>query len=206
MRSQTKSQNTGVLGRVKNFIPITALKIVYDALVMSHIRYGLEIWGGCKSSKGKKRLIGIQKKAIRHLTKSHYLSHTEPRMKQLGLLKFQDQHTFQISKLAHDIVNKKCPTNLSNELDLCTDTHSHSLRSGKSNPQDVRQNPPNRKIVGTSFSNLAPKIWNSIPDTIKSIKNRFSFRKKLREHILKGYEEKVRCCNPLCRDRRFHVH
>ena len=200
------SKTTGVLGRVKNFLPIPALKIVYDALIMSHIQYGLEIWGGCKSSKGKKRLVGIQKKAICHLTKSHYLSHTEPRMKQLGILKFQDQHTLQIAKLAHDIVNKQCPINLRNELDLCSESHSHSLRSGTSNPQDVRQNPPNRKKIGTSFSNLGPKIWNSIPDTIKSIKNRFSFKKRLREHIIEGYEEKVHCRNPLCRDRRSHVH
>ena len=87
------SKTTGILGRIKNFLPTAALKIVYDSLIMSRVQYGLEIWGGCDNSKGKKRLLGIQKKAIRNLTKSHYLSHTEPRMKSLGILKFNDQYT-----------------------------------------------------------------------------------------------------------------
>ena len=48
------SRATGILGRIKNFLPPQALQIIYDSLFMSHIQYGLEVWGGCINSKGKK--------------------------------------------------------------------------------------------------------------------------------------------------------
>ena len=51
--------------------------------------YGLPAWGGV-NNQNKKRIITIQKRAIRTICKSKYASHTEPRMKQTTLLKFED--------------------------------------------------------------------------------------------------------------------
>ena len=85
------SRNTGVLNRSKKVLPLSSLLTVYNSLIFSHLSYGLEIWGA-SSSKSFKRIIGTQKKAIRAITKSHFLAHTEPRMKNLGILKKTDQH------------------------------------------------------------------------------------------------------------------
>ena len=200
------SRTTGIIGRVKNFLPAPALRIIYDSLLMSHVQYGLEIWGGCTSSKGKKRLIGIQKKAIRHLTRSHYVAHTEPRMKSLGLLRFNDQFLLQTSGLAHDIINKRCPVTLHNKLDLQKDSHHYPLRSVAENPQELRETLANRRQIRLGFTTLGPKTWNDLPKKIKEIKSRKGFRKKLKSFILNGYAERVACVNPLCRDRRFHIH
>ena len=173
---------------------------------MSHIQYGLEIWGGCNSSKGKRRLSGAHKKAVRHLTKSHYMAHTEPRMKSLGLLKIEDQHLLQTAALAHDMSNKHCPTNLQNTFDLCTDSHNYSLRSASDNPLGLRQTLPNNCQTKLRFSALGPRVWNNIPENIRQIKNRKSFKKHLKKHILEGYAERLSCDNPLCHDKRFHIH
>ena len=154
----------------------------------------------------EKRIIGNQKKAIRHLSKSHYIAHTEPRMKSLGLLKLEDQHLLQNAALAHDIINKHCPTNIHDHLDLRTDSHSYSLRSVSDNPLGLREILSNKKQIRMCFSSLGPKIWNSIPENIKEIKNRKSFKKQLKKHLLSGYTDHLTCDNPLCRDRRHHVH
>ena len=200
------SRTSGILGRLKNFLPKRALQTIYDSLFMSHIQYGLEIWGGNSASKGMKRLSGLQKKAIRHLSKSHYLAHTEPRMKNLGLLKITDQHLFQCAKLAHDMVHLRSPKNLQNSLNLCTETHSYSLRSVIDNPLEVRENQSSRRETKSGFSKLGPKIWNSVPEKIKEIKSKYGFNRKLKEHILEGYAGKLVCSNPLCRDSQFHFH
>lgn len=200
------SRTTGILGRVKNFLPATALRTIYDSLLMSHIQYGLEIWGGCNSSKGKKRLVGTHKKAVRHLSKSHYMAHTEPRMKSLGLLKIEDQHLLQNAALAHDIINKHGPTNLQDSFDLYTDSHDYSLRSVTDNPLGLRETLSNTRQIKHGFSSLGPRIWNSIPENIRQIKNRKSFKRHLKKHILEGYVDKLTCVNPLCRDKRFHLH
>ena len=200
------SRTTGILGRLKNFLPKTALKIIYDSLFMSHVQYGLEVWGGTTTSKGMKRLVGLQKKAIRHISKAHYVAHTEPRMKNLGFLKIADQHLFQCAKLAHDIVNNHSPASLQNSLNLCAESRTYSLRSISNNPTELKESQMRKREVKLGFSTLAPKIWNKIPENIRKIKNRYGFKKQLKQHILDGYAEKLSCSNPLCNDKKFHLH
>ena len=204
--SNKVSRTTGILGRLKNFLPSSALKTIYDSLFMSHVQYGLEVWGGNSASKGMKRLCGLQKKAIRHVTKSHYIAHTEPRMKSLGFLKVNDQHLLQCAKLAHDMVYQQCPENLQNSLNLCSDSHSYPLRSVTENPLEVREKRTDRQKIKVGFSKMGPKVWNSIPDNLKQLKSRNSFKTNLKQHIIKGYTEKLICSNPQCRDKRFHIH
>ena len=127
-------------------------------------------------------------------------------MKSLGFLKIEDQHLLQCAKLAHDMVFKHCPENLQGNLNLTADSHSHTLRSVTSNPLIVREDRTATKEMKARFSRMGPKVWNGVPETLKKIKSRFSFKKNLREHILNGYAEKLTCSNPLCQDRRFHLH
>ena len=173
---------------------------------MSHVQYGLEIWGGTSTCKGMKRLVGLQKKAIRHLSKAHYLAHTEPRMKTRGFLKIADQHLLQCAKLAHDIVNNHSPANLQNSLNLCASSRTYSLRSVSNNPNELRESQMRKREVKLGFSIQAPKIWNKIPEKLRKIKNRYGFTKQLKQHILDGYAEKLSCSNPLCNDKKFHIH
>ena len=173
---------------------------------MSHVQYGLEVWGGASTCKGMKRLVGLQKKAIRHITKAHFMAHTEPRMKNLGFLKIPDQHLLQSAKLAHDIVNNYCPLNLQSSLGLCAESRTYSLRSTTENPTELREIQKRRREVRQGFPTLGPKIWNNIPDKIRKLKNREGFKKQLKQHILEGYEDKLSCSNPLCKDKKFHLH
>ena len=89
---------------------------------------------------------------------------------------------------------------------MSTDTHSYSLRSARENPLGLRENQTRIRETKVGFSNLGPKIWNTIPEKIKQLKSRDSFKNHLKQHILEGYAEKLTCSNPLCKDRRFHVH
>jgi len=171
---------------------------------MSHIQYGLEIWGG-SSNKHKKRILLSQKKAIRHLCKSHGLAHTEPRMKDLGILRLPDQHRLQCANLAYDIVNDNCPDTLKQKFELSTNVHSYSLRSTSQNPLELREAMTKKKSVSKSFSALGPKIWNDIPQKLKMTDNKKSFRKQLKKYILESYNTDATCSNPLCKDKKFHI-
>ena len=76
------SRNNGLLNRVKHLLPPSSLKLLYHSFIQPHIQYALPAWGGC-SAQNKKRIITIQKRAIRTITKSFHTAHTEPRMKKL---------------------------------------------------------------------------------------------------------------------------
>ena len=74
------SRNNGMLDRVKHMLPPCSLRLLYHSFIQPHIQYVLPVWGGC-SAQNKKRIVNIQKRAIRTITKSYITAHTEPRMK-----------------------------------------------------------------------------------------------------------------------------
>ena len=70
------SRSNSVINRVKKLLPTSSLKLLYDSFIQPHILYGLPIWGGC-INQNKKRILNIQKRAIRTITKSYFHAHTE---------------------------------------------------------------------------------------------------------------------------------
>ena len=74
------SKVIGILYRLKNTFLLEVLKTLYKSLVLSYINYGLLLW-----DVKVKNLKVIQKRAIRRITGSNYIAHTEPLFIQLGL-------------------------------------------------------------------------------------------------------------------------
>ena len=76
------SRSLGVIKRVRTFLPIIALKSLYNALIVPHLNYGLKLWGP-----RSKPVALVQKRAIRVITKSKFFAHTSPLFKEHKLLK-----------------------------------------------------------------------------------------------------------------------
>ena len=79
------SRTIYTLTRLKKFLPLSILKMLYNSLILPHLSYGILTWG---SKPG--RLIKLQKWAIRTINNSKYNSHTEPLLKKNNLLKITD--------------------------------------------------------------------------------------------------------------------
>ena len=88
------SKITGVLNRLKLLFPQEIKCLLYNSLIVPHINYCITAWGFHRN-----RITIIQKKAIRIITASSYISHTEPLFKQLNLLKVEDILTLHELKL-----------------------------------------------------------------------------------------------------------
>ena len=71
-----------VINRLKGYLPISAMKLMYDSLILSHLQFGIT---NCGFEWG--RISKLQKRALRIMTNSKYNAHTEPLFKQLHLLK-----------------------------------------------------------------------------------------------------------------------
>ena len=56
--SKKISKAIGIIGKIKNFLPINTLRILYFSLVNSHLDYGILNWGHCAE-----RLMTSQKKS-----------------------------------------------------------------------------------------------------------------------------------------------
>merc|ERR1712121_335407 len=111
-------------------------RLLYFSFIQPHIQYAIPAWGGC-SAQNKKRIVRIQKRAIRTITKSHISARTEPRMKKLGLLKFDDLYKTQCALLVHDCIYGNAPTNIKKCINRATSC-DHNLRNQTGKPLDLK--------------------------------------------------------------------
>ena len=114
MVSNKLSRINGILHRLKYLYPQNILITLYKSLFIPHINYGSLLWGHVGESIDK-----IQKKAIRTITYSNYIAHSEPLLKSLNLLKVKDLFNLKILKFLFNLYHNKLPPYFNNyRLDL----------------------------------------------------------------------------------------
>ena len=204
--SNSVSRKIGMLTQVKKFVNEHTLKTIYFTLLQPQFLYGITVWGGTHS-KGLTRLNKLQKKAIRIVTKSKKMDHSEPRLKKLGILKLDDLYKVQSVCMVFDCMKKSTPYYFQNLFYFIENSH-RATRSVVSHPRNIclsrlRQKGP---ITSSSFFTLAVKHWNELPDNFKLIPTKKVFRKHVKEHYLKEYKSKIACQNTLCGDINNCVH
>ena len=77
--------------------------MIYNALILSHINYGLLLWGY-----NADRIYNLQK-SIRIIELKKYNAHTEPLFKSFKLLKVADIFKLQQLKFYFNLINNKQP-------------------------------------------------------------------------------------------------
>ena len=121
---------SGILNRLKHIFPQNVLLSLYPTLIISHINYGMLLWGSDIRSVEK-----YQKKAIRNITNSHILAHTEPLLKDLGLLKVGDIFKLRLLKFYYKLMNNELPSYFVTYVPIITNetyilNHDYALRTG----------------------------------------------------------------------------
>ena len=75
--SKTVSRNTGVLSKLRFFLPATSMHLLYNSLILPYLNYCNIVWAHTSNSK-LNALFVIQKRAIRICTFSHFRDHSAP--------------------------------------------------------------------------------------------------------------------------------
>ena len=80
----------GILYRLRNVYPESVLVTIYNTLILPHFHYCLLLWGSVVKENHSLHLL--KKKALRIITNSDYLAHTDPEpiCKKLRILKISD--------------------------------------------------------------------------------------------------------------------
>ena len=116
------SKLTGILNRLKYVFPQYIKCLLYNTLILPHINYCIMAWG-------YKRITMIKKKAIRIITASSYISHTEPLFKRLNLLKVDDILTLQELKFYYKYNEGALPIYLQNwKFIMNVNLHNYNTR------------------------------------------------------------------------------
>ena len=101
------SKIIGVIYRLKDIYPQSVLLMIYNTLILSHMNYCLLSWGSKMVNDHPLHLL--QKKAVRLVTNSDYVSHSEVICRNHGLLRLPDMFRFALWKFYFKLMNNTLP-------------------------------------------------------------------------------------------------
>ena len=185
----------GMLNNMKYLLPKHTIKTIYHSLIGSHLSYGLLLWG-----KKSVQLMNLQKKAVRIISRSHYLAHTEPIFKQENILKITDSYKMDCLKIFYKYKTNNLPSAVKNLFRESPERFHSYPTSGQQRLQGmhlIEKIAISEKTRQLLSYNL-PLIVNSVPgdiiDPIPSI-SYCSFKDKVKKYFL-GFYSSVACSTP----------
>ena len=108
--SQKLARTYGIFFKIRSLLllPISTLILVYNALFLPFLQYGIIAWGQTFTSY-LEPLVLIQKKIVRAIAHQHPLSHTLPIFKSLKLLQLYNIFRIKLLCFVCESINKLNP-------------------------------------------------------------------------------------------------
>lgn len=169
------SRIISLLFKVKDFMTISVLKILYNAHVLPHFQYCTPIWSNTYPTH-LLPLFRLQKRIIRIITNSDYFDHTQPLFKETRILKLFDLNKLQIGIFMYKQLNNGNVSTQQSLHDYPTRTRDH-----------LRVPLHNLTLFQHSLAYSGPKTWNSIPSNIQSLPTLYAFKKQFKSHLIIQY-------------------
>ena len=170
--SKKISKTVGIMNRLKNFIPTSTLLTIYNSLILSHLNYGILIWGW-----QAKKLYKIQKRAVRTIANSKYNAHTDPLFKRFNLLKISDLCVLHDLKFCYKYKRGIVPEYFSSITD--TTSHEHLTRSHG-----------NFRLPAVSHDFAKHSIKYRLPSLLNNMDN--NFKSKIHTHSFWGFKQYIK--------------
>ena len=185
------SKHCGVLSRLKNYLPLFILRTMYFSMVHSHLNYGLFAWGF-----DSKRIIELQKRGVRIITRSTYSAHTQPLMKKLNILSVPDILLLNSMKFCYKYKRSEvldCFTS----FNLHTQGSTHDYNTHQRD--DIRTNRVRINLTEKCLRNYLPKTINYLPNQILNridTNSMDGFACAVKHHLISKYG--MECQNESC--------
>jgi len=100
------SKTCGVLNKLKYKLLQSILVLIYNSLILPYLQYCAMIWVYNVSNQNKlDSILVVQKRAVRNICKTHFLTHSAPLLKKLNILNINDIVFLQASQFMHKVNN-----------------------------------------------------------------------------------------------------
>lgn len=90
------SKSIGILNRVKHFLNRETMLMLYYAFIFPYLTYCFLVWGKAAYVHLQKLTV-LQKRAVRVITMSHFMAHTDPLYKELKIVHADDLYRYLCS-------------------------------------------------------------------------------------------------------------
>ena len=176
------SRNTGILYKLKHDFPKQILLSLYTTLILPYLNYGILAWGnGTKTQQEK--ILTIQKRAIRNINHVGFLSHTRPLFLKNKLLRIDDIYVYNLGIFMHQLSVGEIPVEIAELFDKNSTIHSYPTR------QSTLFHLPRTRTLFAQKTVIytGPKLWIDLPKVIIESTSLYTFKRKLKCHLLKKY-------------------
>ena len=155
-----------VLRQINQISTYDSALYIYHSFIMSHISYGIEIWGGTKKSNLQSIFI-IQKRALRYLLKLNSTDSCKSHFQNLNLLTVPSLYIFKAVLLTK---------RLEQNLPRLGDTHTYNTRN-----RNTLANVQHRLLLTEQNPiYMGSKFFNALPVEVKNKANTTKFLIKLK--------------------------
>ena len=171
------------IGSIRPYLDNDTAAQIIHAFVTSKLDYCNSLLSKLPQ-KSLYRLTKVQNTAVRIITRCNIKDHITPHLKSLHWLPIHLRIEYKVLLFTFKIVNSLAPTYLSELLEF--KRTPHSLRS------EIKKELKEPKTRTTSygdraFSVEAPKLWNKLPDHIRSITEINIFKSALKTHLFERF-------------------
>ena len=179
MISTKISKTTGLLSKLKYYLPGNVLFMIYNSLILSYLSYGNIVWANTSHSK-LKPLFLLQKRCLRYCTNSHYLAHSKPLFRQLNTLNIYSLNKYQNAVFVFKCIKGNAPSSFATMFQTNSKIHKYNTRNSlKLHIWNI-----DKQYMQQSVRYTGPTVWNSLPSSLTQYVYLNSFKKNLKIYLL----------------------
>lgn len=160
----------GILGRLKHYLPINCLKLIYYSYIHSNIHYLLPAYGSCSKSHLEQLEI-LHKKSLKHVFKLRYDFPTSELYKK-GIIDIYTMTKHEMVLLLYKIKNNLIKSNF--RIKNREETTGRITR--QSSQFDVVFT--HLTFIKDSFFSRGYEVFNSLPSNIKNCRSISEFKNR----------------------------
>lgn len=170
------------IGRIRKYLTNDTAKSLVHALVLSKLDYCNVLLYGVPDCLLNK-LQRVQNHAARLITGTHKYDHITPALYSLHWLPVEQRITYKLLLLTFKALNGLAPEYICDLLEPYK-----PCRSLRSSAQNLLKEPSFRlKTYGArSFQCAAPRSWNHLPNSMRTVTNLQTFKKNLKTELFKN--------------------
>lgn len=176
----TITSKISLLRQLSSYIPTKAQKMFYQGYILPLIDYGSITWGSTSGS-NLERLSKLQKRAARIILNAPYDTPSSNMFAELGWESISKRHKYNKAVLVYKALNNFTPSYISDMLTPTSETHKRTLRSSNDGSLAVPRS--RTAIFDGSFTCSAPKLWNTLPESVRKSSSLNVFKRQAKDYI-----------------------
>ena len=173
------------ISQIRRFLDKDTTARLVSAFVTSTLDNGNSILYGLPK-KSLDRLQSVQNSAVRLINGTKRREHITPQLQELHWLPVASRIDFKIATLVYCCISGSAPSYLCELIELQVPSRP-GLRSNQDALKLVVRKNRKKKYGERAFFNCAPRVWNNLPLSIRSLPTLQSFKTQLKSHYFRTF-------------------